>query len=329
MFVKWHGIKSKSRNLNGGGPQGGTFGILEYLSQSNSNANCVDKDLRWKWVDDLTVLEIINLINIGITSFNAKFQVPNDIDTEKKFIPNKNLLTQTHLDKISDWTKNQKMMLNKKKTNYMIFNFTENYQFNTRLNIESENIEEKKKVKLLGTIISNDLKWDENTSELIKKVNSRMCLLRAVSKFNPPRSDLRTIYIQYIRSIIEQSCILWHSSLSQENIVDIERLQKNACRTILKKSYINYENALDILNLDTLEERRVKLSLTFAKNCRKTIETKDLFKHREKNHIMDLRSSEQFYVNNSNTQRYQNSAVPYMQRLLNKDFKERETHALN
>ena len=169
------------------------------------------------------------------------------------------------------------MMLNKKKTNYMVFNFTENYQFNTRLNIKSENIEEKEKVKLLGTIISNDLKWDENTSELIKKVNSRMCRLRAVSKFNPPRSDLRTIYIQYIRSIIEQSCILWHSSLSQEDIVDIERLQKNACRTILKTSYINYENALDILNLDTLEERRVKLSLTFAKNCRKTIETKDLF----------------------------------------------------
>ena len=115
------------------------------MSQSNSNANCVDTDLRWKWVDDLTVLEIINLINIGMTSFNANFQVPNDIDTEKKCTPNKNLLTQTHLDKISDWTKNQKMMLNKKKTNYMVFNFTEKYQFNTRLNIESENIEEKEK----------------------------------------------------------------------------------------------------------------------------------------------------------------------------------------
>ena len=169
MFVKWHGIKSKPRKLNGGGPQGGTFGILEYLSQSNSNANCVDKNLRWKWVDDLTVLEIINLINIGMTSFNAKLQVPNDIDTDKKYIPNRNLLTQTHLDKISDWTKNQKMMLNKKKTNYMIFNFTEKYQFNTRINVESEIIEEKEKVKLLGAIISIDLKWDKNTKEFFKK----------------------------------------------------------------------------------------------------------------------------------------------------------------
>ena len=103
------------------------------------------------------------------------------------------------------------------------------------MSIESENIEEKDQVKLLGTIITNDLKSDENTSELIKKANPRMCLLRAVLKCNPPISDLRSIYIQYIRSIIEQSCILWHSSLTQKNIEDIERLQKNAFRTILKE----------------------------------------------------------------------------------------------
>ena len=90
MFVKWHGIKSTSRDLNGGGPQGGTLGILEYQSQSNTNANCVEKDKRWKWVDDLTVLEIINLINIGISSFNAKIQIPNDISIEKLFIPKEN-----------------------------------------------------------------------------------------------------------------------------------------------------------------------------------------------------------------------------------------------
>ena len=138
-----------SRDLNGGGPQGGTLGILEYQSQSNTNANCVEKDKRWKWVDDLTVLEIINLINIGISSFNAKIQIPNDISIEKLFIPKENLQTQETLNKISHWTNNQKMMRNKKKTNDMIFNFTNNYQFNTRLDIEGEHIEEEKKSKII------------------------------------------------------------------------------------------------------------------------------------------------------------------------------------
>ena len=41
MTVKWHGCQSMPREINGGGPQGGTLGILEYLSQSNNNSDMV------------------------------------------------------------------------------------------------------------------------------------------------------------------------------------------------------------------------------------------------------------------------------------------------
>ena len=210
----------------------------------------MDSKLRWKWVDDLTILEIINLINIGMATFNVKSQVPNDMNIDKHYIPSENLKTQENLKQISDWTAKQKMKLNKKKTNYMIFNFTNNYQLSSRLNLEGENIEEKEKIKLLGTIISNDLKWDDNTRELVKKANSRMCLLRAVSQFKPPLSDLKLIYIQYIISLLEQSCVVWHSSLTQENKDDIERVQKNSMRVILRQSYTTYKNALNILDLE-------------------------------------------------------------------------------
>ena len=33
MSVKWKGCQSQPRRINGGGPQGATLGILEYLSQ--------------------------------------------------------------------------------------------------------------------------------------------------------------------------------------------------------------------------------------------------------------------------------------------------------
>ena len=55
---------SKIRKLNGGGPQVGTFGILEYLSQSNDNANMVEEEDRYKFVDDLTILDVINLLTM-------------------------------------------------------------------------------------------------------------------------------------------------------------------------------------------------------------------------------------------------------------------------
>ena len=83
MKVKWHGETSKERNLNGGGPQGATFGIWKYLAQSNNSADCVEPEYRFKFVDDLTVLEKINLLITGLASFNAKSRVPSDISFHK------------------------------------------------------------------------------------------------------------------------------------------------------------------------------------------------------------------------------------------------------
>ena len=115
MSVKWHKTLSTPRNLSGGGPQGATLGLLEYLSQSNDNCDHVDPSLRYKWLDDLTTLEVINLLTIGISSFNSRQQVPNDILHTNGFISNKNLKTQEIVDKISQWTISKKMKLNIKK----------------------------------------------------------------------------------------------------------------------------------------------------------------------------------------------------------------------
>ena len=46
MIVKWHGCKSVPWKVKGGGPQGATLGLLEYISQSNDNSDCVsERDL--------------------------------------------------------------------------------------------------------------------------------------------------------------------------------------------------------------------------------------------------------------------------------------------
>ena len=76
MTVKWHGVQSVPRKIKGGGPQGATLGILEYMSQSNNSSDCVDSGDRFKFVDDLTILEIVNLLTIGLSSYNIKNHVP-------------------------------------------------------------------------------------------------------------------------------------------------------------------------------------------------------------------------------------------------------------
>ena len=318
MTVKWHGKTSKPRNLKGSGPQGGTLGIIEYLAQSNDNADCVSLEERFKFVDDLTILEVINLLIVGLTSFNIRGSVPTDIPTHNGYIPPENLQTQKHIDQISQWTDNQKMRLNEKKSKIIIFNFTEK-QFTTRLNMKGAPLEVLNETKLLGTIIQNDLKWGKNTAALVKKANARMELLRKMSHFKPTMEDMKTVHTTYIRSVLEQSCVVWHSSLTQHNRNDLERVQKNALRIILGNKYISYKNALEITQLKTLDMRREELSLKFAKNCLKIEHTKKLFPLNNKTTEIKTRNEEKYQVLHANTNRLKYSTVPFLQRILNKN----------
>ena len=319
MKVKWKGTLSNSRDLIGGSPQGSTFGIWQYLSQSNDNADSVPVDYRFKFVDDLTILEKINLLMVGLASFNFHSSVSSEIPSHNQFIPPQSLKMQDYLEKIASWTDEKQMLLNKKKTKAMIFNFSNEHQFTTSLKIDDEVLDIVEEAKLLGVIITNDLKWNSNTEYLVKRANSRMELLRRVAEFTTSTSDLKTIYVMYIRSILEQSCVVWHSSLSNQNSEDLERIQKSALKIILGTKYRSYKEALQQIDLESLKERREKLCLRFAEKC---IESENprinkIFTVKAKYHQMNTRKNNCFNVDFARTERSKTSAIPYMQRLLN------------
>ena len=83
MTVKWKGLLSKSCPLPGGGPLGGTLGIEEYLSQSYNNVDFLHK---YKFIDYLSMLAIINLISIRLSSYNCRSHVPSDVATPNLFL---------------------------------------------------------------------------------------------------------------------------------------------------------------------------------------------------------------------------------------------------
>ena len=209
MRVKWQDKISSPHILNGGGPQGGLLGILEYLSQTNNNTDFISDDLKFKFIDDLSFLEIINLISLGLCSYNFKQQVPSDIGCQ--FLPPENLETQTNLEKISTWTGKNLMKLNTDKSKYMIFNFTDNHQFNTRLSLENNVLEQVSEQSLLGVVINDRLTWDSNTDFIVKKAYKRMIILHNLFNFVLPVDELIQIYILYIRSLVEHSAVVWHN----------------------------------------------------------------------------------------------------------------------
>ena len=91
------------------------------------------------------------------------------------------------------------MKLNQKKSKVMIFNFTNNYKFTTRLMLNNENIEVVNKSKLLGTVITDKLTWDENTNYLVKKAYNRMQLLHKVASFTSSKEEKKN-NLQFIHT---------------------------------------------------------------------------------------------------------------------------------
>ena len=168
------------------------------------------------------------------------------------------------------------------------------------------------------SIVSSDLSWTRNTEYIIKRANYRMELLRRIASFSAPIRDLVQIYITYIWSILKQSCVIWHSTLTQEDCDSLERVQKNALRNILKESYIRYENSLNIVQLESLFKRREKLLYSFGKKSTVIKQAKHLFKRKVTLYPMNTRNIEKYEVIHANNNPLRNSTVPYIQHLLNK-----------
>ena len=123
-----------------------------------------------------------------------------------QYIPGNNLKSQEYLEKFKDWTDQQKMILNQKKTKLMVFNFTEKYQFGTRLQLNGDNLEIVDRAKLLGVIITDDLKWEANTESIFKRANMRMELLRKVASFGTNVEE-KGIYTYYSLEVCLSSLV--------------------------------------------------------------------------------------------------------------------------
>ena len=251
----------------------------------------------------------------------CKNHVPSDILEHGQFIDGNNLKSQDYPAQINAWTEDHKMVISEKKTKAMIFNFTDNYQFTTRLQLKGKNIEVVDKMKILGTIVDSKLSWDENCSILIKKVNTRMQFLRGIKSFGASVDEMVHLWILFCRSVIEQSCVVWTTSLTQENIEDLERTQKTFAKLVLREKYQNYEEALLKLNLDSLEVRRTNLCLKFAQTGIKNKTLSDLFPINEKTHKMKTRDDNKYKVNFANTGRLKDASIISMQNMLNANDK--------
>ena len=89
---------------------------------------------------------------------------------------------------------------------------------------------------------------------------------------------------------------------------------------MLGNEYISYRYALNVVKLETLEQRRVKLSLKFGLKAEKHKK----FRHWFKRNNIDVNTRQikpRYSEVNARLQRFRNSPIAYLTRLLNEHHK--------
>ena len=184
----------------------------------------------------------------------------------------------------------------------------------------------------MGVYLTTDLRWTENTSNICSKVNRKLYIINKLKHFGLEKEELITAWKSILRPITEYAVPLWHSGLSENDSDRIEMLQKRVLAVILGLDYINfkkyykvndglvsYEDALELLGLTTLKHRREVLTTKFALDTARSQLHNDLFVKND-NQYMATRNRLLLIEPNCQTDRYYNSAVPYMIRILNNVF---------
>ena len=280
--VKIGNIVSNWSSANGGMPQGTWLGPYVFIALINDLKLSLPVH---KFVDDTTITELNTNGSDNMTLAIAE---------------------------LATWSRENHMNINSRKTKVMQFGNIPRTAPPSQLIIADQVIERVLTFKLLGVMISNDLKWHSHVEYICAKASKRLHFLKLLKRASLSPDDLLYFYKSIIRPVVEYASAVWNSSINKGQRAAIERIQTRALKII--HSNMDADDALTYTNLESLDERRSRLSqhmfnsMLNQNNC-----LHHLLPNKRDNVVIDrLRHSHLKYEPlRARTTRYQNSFLPY------------------
>jgi hypothetical protein len=172
---------------------------------------------------------------------------------------------------------------------------------------------------LLGVDITSDhrngVRFDVFIHRSIKKAYNSIWILKRLTELGISNSDLLLVYKSRVRCHLENCVPLWCFSITKYLSKLLERVQSTCLYIILgKRATISYTKNLELVNMQTLEERRVKLCKRFALKTARHSTHGQLFKSTEG---AKTRHKNRFVNPRTKSSRYKNSSIPSLTKLLN------------
>ena len=226
--VAFNNILSNPANITCGVPQGSILGPLLFLLYINDLPLCSKTPNFILFADDTNIL--------------FSHSDPKVLES----------LINTELKIISNWFKLNKLSLNIKKTNYMIFKnkHSNKPNINIDINIDETPILQVDTAKFLGLLIDSNLSWNSHTQHVSKIVSKYNGIIRKVRPFLPLHS-LTTLYNSIVLPYLSYGAIIWVDS-NNSNLASLFLLQKRVIRSCTNSLWLAHTDPL-FSSLSTLK----------------------------------------------------------------------------
>ena len=229
------GSESKWNEIRAGVPQGSILGPLLFLLFINDIVKDIGCNIRL-FADDTSL-----------------FLVVENPDTAAEIL-------NLDLDKIMLWAKKWLVLFNPVKTEAFLASRKINRPIHPPLLMEDTQIVEVDSHKHLGIIFQNDCSWHNHIDYVKEKAWARVNAMRKL-KYEFDRKSLETIYLTFIRPILEYADIVWDNCTQHEKS-ELDKIQNEAARIVTGTTKLVSIRALyEEIKWDTLEERRRKHKL--------------------------------------------------------------------
>lgn len=200
---------------------------------------------------------------------------------------------QNGLSIIETWSKNWDLSLQPKKSEHLSFIFSKLLTCSPNFSINGDTIPQTNTVRDLGITVSSNLKWQPYISKFTSRAN--ILSYNIIRSFSSSNILLYSnLYKTHIRPLLEYNTVIWNPFLTTD-IKRVEAIQKRFTKMACQKNNVkfsSYEERLKIMDLDTLEMRRVRFDLIFMfKIFKNVVDIKftNHFKNNVANQVYNLR----------------------------------------